>query len=273
VPRSDEAEFLPALLRLCRQRSVALLVPTRDEELPLFAEQHRAFAEVGTRVLTPDPETVAICQDKRRFLDFCRAHGFGVPTTYPSGVPVEAFPVFVKPRVGKGGKGVYQARSRQELAWVLQQMPEAIVQELISAPEYTVDLFADFSARVVSVVPRERVRIFGGESFVSRTHKHDGLTRESIRLAEALRLTAHNTLQCFLCGDEIKWIEVNPRFGGAAHLSFAAGAATPRFLVQLLKGQELTPRIREFRDNYVMLRYTEDLFLDAADLVRTELAG
>ena len=273
VARSECPEHLPALLKLCEKRRIALLVPTRDEELPVFAEQHQAFAEVGTRVMTPDPETVSLCQDKARFLDFCRKHGFGTPVTYSPSEPIAAFPVFVKPRVGKGGKDLHRADSREELARMLAQMPDAIIQELVSAPEYTVDLFADFSGQVISTVPRERIRIFGGESFVSRTHKHEGLMRESIRLAEALRLVGHNTVQCFLCGDDIQWIEVNPRFGGAAHLGFAAGAPTPHFLVKLLKGEQLSPRIGDFRDNCVMLRYTDDLFRDAADLTRTELPG
>ena len=60
----------------------------------------------------------------------------------------------------------------------------------------------------------------------------------------------------------VKFIEVNPRFGGGAHLGFAAGAPTPLFLVKLLKGEILKPRIGKFKDNYFMLRYTEDMFFD-----------
>ena len=79
----------------------------------------------------------------------------------------------------------------------------------------------------------------------------------------------HNTVQCFFDGTDVMFIEVNPRFGGAAHLSFRAGAFTPRFLVKLVSGEELEP-IDTYRSGYVMLRYTEDIFLEDADLSDTQ---
>ena len=268
VPPSRKPEFLAVMLRLCEQLNIKLLIPTRDEELPFFAEHKEKFADVGTFVMVPDPATVRICQDKKLFIKFCQENGFASPKSYGSvDLPIHVeFPLFIKPRRGKGGRQATRVNSREELELILKQMPEAIVQEFVQAPEYTIDLFADSSGRVISVVPRERIRIFGGESFVSKTSKNPALIREAVRLATELELIGHNTIQCFLDNDVVKFIEVNPRFGGAAHLGFAAGAPTPVFLVKLLKGQTLEPRIGGFRDNYVMLRYTEDLFVDSESL-------
>jgi len=274
VPRSDSPAFVPALRRLCGQRHVRLVVPTRDEELPVFAQAKDEFAQVGVTVMVPDPATVRTCQDKKQFLRFCAEHGFGTPRSYDTARAAAAggFPVFVKPRRGKGGRGAVRVESPEELERTLRQMPDAIIQELVTAPEYTVDLFADFAGRVISVVPRERVLTFGGESFVTRTCKAPALTETSVRLSEELGLIGHNTIQCFLCGDEVKFIEVNPRFGGAARLGFEAGAPTPLFLVRLLKGETLEPQVGRFKDNRVMLRYTDDLFLDAAELTDRRFA-
>jgi len=144
----------------------------------------------------------------------------------------------------------------------LQQMENPIIQEYIDAPEYTVDVFADFEGNVISVVPRERIKVLAGESFVSRTSRNFTMINEASRLATALRLVGHNTVQCFLLGNLVQFIEVNPRFGGAAHLGFAAGVPTPRLLVRIVKGEKLTPILGQFRDNYYMLRYTEDLYMD-----------
>ena len=132
----------------------------------------------------------------------------------------------------------------------------------------TIDLFADFSGKVISVIPRERVRIFGGESFVGKTTSNPTLIEESIRLASELKLIGHNTIQCFFDNEDVLFIEVNPRFGGGANLGFAAGARTPQFLVRLIQGKEVVPMIGKFKDEYVMLRYTEDLFLDSESLAK-----
>lgn len=268
VPSSYKPEFLAKMLRLCEQLNVKLLVPTRDEELYFFAENKEKFAGIGTFVMVPAPATVRICQDKSLFIKFCQENSFATPKSYEGlDLPVHVeFPLFVKPRRGKGGRQATSVNSKEELRLVLKQMPDTIIQEFVKAPEYTIDLFTDFSGRVISVVPRERIRIFGGESFVGKTSKNPALIQEAVRLATELGLIGHNTIQCFLDDDAVKFIEVNPRFGGAAHLGFAAGAPTPLFLVKLLKGETLEPRIGEFTDNYIMLRYTEDLFLDTESL-------
>jgi len=268
VPPTHKPGFLSVMLRLCEQLNIKLLVPTRDEELPFFADHKEKFESVGTLVMVSDPSTIQICQDKKLFIKFCQENDFAVPRRYNDvDLPLNLeFPLFVKPWQGKGGRQTICANSKEELEMALKQMPAAIVQEFIDAPEYTIDLFANFSGRVISVVPRERIHIFGGESFISRTSKNLTLIQEAIRLATKLQLIGHNTIQCFLDNDIVKFIEVNPRFGGAAHLGFAAGASTPLFLVKLLKGETLEPRIGQFKDNYFMLRYTDDLFLDKESL-------
>ena len=269
VPLSHDSDFLEVLLRLCVLLKINLIVPTRDEELPFFSEHKREFTDVGTFVVVSDPATVRMCQDKKVFIKFCQENNFTIPRSYEiTNLPADLeFPVFIKDRYGKGAKKAVRINSKRALESVLEEMPDAIIQEFVDAPEYTIDLFADFSGRVISVVPRERIYIVGGESFVGRTKKNPVLIQEGTRLAEKLHLIGHNTIQCFLDGDLVKFIEVNPRFGGGANLGFAAGAHTPLFLVKLLKGETLEPRVGEFKANYIMLRYTKDVFLDSEALV------
>ena len=268
VPPSHEPEFLTVMLRLCEQQEVKLLISSRDEDLPLLAEHKERFASIGTTVIVPDPTILKVCQDKRLFIQFCQENGFVTPRSYEDSNMVThvEFPLFVKPRYGKGGQQTFTANSAEELALILKPMPDAVVQEFIKAPEYSVDLFADFAGRVISVVPRERIRTVGGESYIGRTSRNAVIIQEAARLAEKLKLVGHNTIQCFYDNNSVTFIEVNPRFGGGAHLGFAAGAPTPLFLVKLLKGESIQPKIGDFRDNYIMLRYTEDMFLDEVAL-------
>ncbi len=265
VPLSNSAEFLDVMLRICKQYNIRLIVPTRDEELLFFAEHKYKFADINTIVMISDLESVRICQDKRLFIKFCQERNISIPKTYESNSlpPNINYPLFIKPCFGKSSYMTKRINSKEELKLALEQIPNPLIQQFIQAPEYSVDIFADFSGKIISVVPRERIRTFGGESFVSRTSLNSSIIQESIRLIIELGLIGHNTIQCFFDSDIVKFIEVNPRFGGAANLGFAAGTFTPLFLVKLLKGEKLQPRIGEFKDNYVMLRYTEDLFINA----------
>ena len=92
------------------------------------------------------------------------------------------------------------------------------------------------------------------------------IINEGIRLAKALKLTGHNTIQCFLKDNDVLFIEANPRYGGGASLGFASGALTPRYLVQIIAGKSPVPCIGEFKDRYLMLRYTDDIFLEEGEV-------
>jgi carbamoyl-phosphate synthase large subunit len=265
VTPSSAQGFDDSMFSLCQRLKVSLVIPTRDEELPLLAQWKERFRTIGTEIMVAEPATIASCQDKRLFLDFCREHGFSFPRTYDaSDLPTEVdFPLFLKPRFGKSGLHATRVNNSAELYSLLSQMPDAIVQTFVTSPEYSIDLFADFSGRVLSVVPRERIRVLSGESFVSKTSMNLVLINEAIRLAGQMKLMGHNTIQCFFDQGAVKFIEVNPRFGGASTLSFAAGADSPMLLLRLLAGQPVEPFIGKFRHDLVMLRYTQDLFLNS----------
>ena len=271
VPSGLGQNFISALQHICRDHDVRLLIPTRDEELPFFAEYKELFTHLGVLIMLPNENTIRICQDKLLFAKFCLQSGFSVPSILFEPKNIKQYPVFVRDRFSKGGKGAFRVNSELQLEDLLLRLRFPLVQEYINAPEYTVDLFADLSGQVISVVPRERLAIFGGESFISRTCKNWNILQESIRLAQELGLVGHNILQCFWHEDRVKFIEVNLRWGGGSSLSFAAGAFTPLTAVRLALGREVKPSIGEFQDNYYMLRYTEDVFLGGHDLTQIKL--
>ncbi|MBF0319453.1 MAG: ATP-grasp domain-containing protein [Nitrospirae bacterium] len=269
LPPDNDPEFIKTLIKLCKAHKIKLIVPTRDEELPVLAAARESFCSSGTTIMVASPETVALCQDKRLFVNFCLSQGIGIPQIYnisPEGAALECirYPAFAKPRFGKGGAKTMRIDNEDALRYALKAVPEAIVQEYVREDEYTIDLFADFSRQVLSVVPRLRIGVFGGESFVGKTVNNPLLISEAARLSELLGLVGHNTIQCFLDGGKVKFIEVNPRYGGGASLGIAAGADTPRHLIKLLNGEKLSPAIGEFKDGLYMLRYTDEMYHDAS---------
>ena len=70
------------------------------------------------------------------------------------------------------------------------------------------------------------------------------------------------TAQCFLTPDnEIKFIEINPRFGGGFPLSFQAGADFPRWIIEMVMGKTPDISIDGWQDGVVMLRYDDAVFV------------
>ena len=81
------------------------------------------------------------------------------------------------------------------------------------------------------------------------------------KIGKSLRLIGHNTIKCFkLKNGEIKFLEVNPRFGGGASFGIAAGCKSPEYIIALLVGHKIKPQ-QKFIGDLVMMRYSQDIFL------------
>lgn len=268
VPRSDNPNFINFITDFCKKKEIKLIIPTRDEELILFSKNKKIFDEIDVKIMVSDVETIEICQDKEKFIDFCEKNGFGIPNTYknPELITEWDFPLFLKPVIGKSGVDTFKVESFDNLNEILSKNNDFIIQECVDAPEYTIDLFADFEGNVISAVPRQRVYVWGGESLVTKTVKNEKIIEESVRLSQTLKLKGHNTIQCFFDGKNIKFIEINPRFGGAASISFEAGANSAKFLIKLLNNEKLESQIGDFEDNLLSLRFVEDYFISKDDL-------
>ena len=71
------------------------------------------------------------------------------------------------------------------------------------------------------------------------------------------------TIQCFLTpSGGIKFIEINPRFGGGAPLAIEAGANFPKWIFQQLTGHKPKIGWAGFKDKLIMLRYDSEVWLE-----------
>jgi len=61
--------------------------------------------------------------------------------------------------------------------------------------------------------------------------------------------------------DRVKFIEINPRFGGGAPLSIKAGADFPKWILQELSGKKPNIRSDCIKDDLIMLRYDSEVWL------------
>lgn len=264
LPRTDSAGFAEALLRVCKDECVSLVVPTRDGELPVLAGLKGRFRSEGVEVLVADREVISVCGDKHRFVAACTRLGLKTPRTWGSGETPDAFPVFVRPRYGAGGAGGQQIEAAD---WKLQG-EDMLVQAFCPLAEYSVDVLMDLAGAPLQAVARRRLEVRAGEAVKSQVESAAVLTGAALDLCTGLGLVGHNVVQAFWDGHgEPLFIEVNPRFGGASNLSIQAGLASPERLVMLAAGEEeAARRPRPVRFGLTMLRYSQDLLVDADQL-------
>jgi len=264
APLTTDPGYIPLIRSICESEKIGLLIPTIDDELPIFGKHRHEFEEIGVRVAVSGERTGLICNDKHVSYNFFKERGIPFARTW---LPEELdlakmkYPLFLKPRSGRGSVGAYQIRNRRELDFFLEYVPDAVIQEFLTGTEYTIDALADFDGRVISVVPRERMLVRSGVSDRGRTFHHPGLVKLAIDVAEALELRGAANIQVKLAGDKAVIFEVNPRFSGGIPLTIAAGADFPAWLIEMCRGCGPAPCIGEFTDGLVMACYEESLFM------------
>ena len=180
----------------------------------------------------------------------------------------------MRPNRGAGGSGAARVADQRGLECLQAQGEDLVVQEFVSSPEYSIDVLSDFDAQPLQAVSRRRVQIRAGESSVSRVERRPGLEAAAMRLCAAIGVVGHAVVQAF--DDERsgpRFIEVNPRFGGASNLSIAAGLDSPARLLALLGGDPSARAARPIRDSLSMLRFSQDVLIDAARLTYPSVEG
>jgi carbamoyl-phosphate synthase large subunit len=259
--------YIKQLLEIVRRNHIKLLVPTVDLDLKLLAENKSKFAKAGCMVLVSAPDIIDICQDKRQTYRFMAANGFDTPITMNSrlalGKKQLKWPCFLKPWDGYASRGNAIARNREELLFYAKRIPNPIVQEFIKGTEFTCDVYVDFEMKVRCVVPRKRIETRAGEVSKGQAIKNIYIMNECKKLVEKLGAgPGVITIQLFrTVSGKIKFIEVNPRFGGGAPLSIKAGANFPKWLLQELLGQRPNIPFDRFEDGLIMLRYDGEVWM------------
>lgn len=265
VPLSTDPSYLDAIAHTCRAEGIGLIVPTIDDELTAFATAAPAFETDGIRVAVSPPETTVVCNDKHATSQRLGAAGIAAAfTCLPHEIPADpVFPLFIKPRFGRGSVRAFPVHSWRELDFFLEYVPEPVVQTYLDGPEFTIDVLCDFSGQPISVVPRERVVIRAGVVDRGRTVRDQRLINLGVACARALRFIGAVNIQCRVVDGRPIVFEINPRFSGGIPLTIASGADFARMLVDLARGRRLASQIGDFQDDLWMTSYESSIFVPA----------
>jgi carbamoyl-phosphate synthase large subunit len=270
VPPYRDPQCLPALLGICRDYGLRLIVPTIDPELTFYSEHQDKFRLLGCRINISSPQTIEIGFDKQKTHAFLLDHGF--PTVWQATLQQVleskadiAFPLIVKPRSGSSSIGITIARTHQHLE-ARSHEAGLLVQSIAQGQEYTVDVFVDRNGRCRCAVPRRRIETRAGEVSKAVTVRHAAVADLARRVAQALP-GAFGVLNIQIFHDprtdQLAVIEINPRFGGGYPLSHQAGAPMTRWLLEDVLDMPSGDEYDRWRAGLVMLRYDEAVFVEA----------
>lgn len=266
ISHTDDGGYLSDVTALVERHQICLIVPTIDAELAILARAAETLLERGCRVAVSSTAFVEITLDKHQTGVVFGGAGIHVPWSWlpPVGAPIELpDKVFAKPRRGSASQDQYQV-AREDLDGILPLVADPIVQEVLTGPEITVDALLDFEGRPIHYVPRFRIRTLGGESVQGMTLHHDAAVETWIvrvlRISSRLGAMGPLTIQAFQTPTGLVLSEINPRFGGGFPLAHAAGGAYAAWLLDMVEGVEVVPRLGSYEPGLYMTRYNVEHF-------------
>lgn len=252
MPKSTDPALWEKIATLLAVSNIDLVIPSFDEMLLGWAQGlHLGNSSRSTRVIISQPDVISTFVDKWKAFQFFVNHGIPTPMTSLE----QEFPL-LKPRFGRGGKGVVMTKEPSD-------MTGFISQELVVGDEYTVDVFCDNSSKPIYIVPRKRIEVRDGKSTQGVVVDNPRIEQMVRDLCAATKFCGPINIQCFSePSGLIKVIEVNPRIAGGMALGFAATENWVPLMVAMIDGQnEFKPLPIKY--GLKMMRYYGEVFIPA----------
>lgn len=265
VPRIDQEDYIPSLLKICEEERIDMVFPMIDTDLLALSENKEEFMKINTYVFVSSLKYISICRDKRKTRDFFNECGLRTPKIVTN---VEeymgSFPCFIKPIDGRLSINAFRVETREELLGIAQRIKEYVIQPFIDGKEYTIDIFCDMQSNPIFITPRRRIKVRGGEVLKTQIDQDDVMIEESQRLIERFKPVGPITLQLIRQNgtEEDYFIEISPRFAGGAPLSMRAGADSAEAVLSIFTGKKLRYINKAATDGLLFSRYDQSVILD-----------
>lgn len=288
-PIADE-RYVPALMEICEQEDVGLVLPLTDLDIEVLA---KAREEGLLKALVPSSEVARATFDKyEAHLLLGRLGLPSPPTVLPEADLSDLhYPVMVKPRKGSGARSIHLARTMEEASFFVSYVDEPVmIQRAMNGPELSIDCLGDEDGVCLNAIPRTMLESRGGESIKGQVIADRELIELGRDVMESLKVRGPATIQVFRDPEiGIAITDVNTRFGGAfpgpTYASMARGSTAPRgstasngaatssgptasgrtypeLIVRLASGEKLEPHVGEFDSGTTFTRYYWQLELD-----------
>ena len=144
TPTIYAQDFIEKLIQKCKKHGVDFLIPGRDDEAQIYAQNRQEFEKNGIEILAASEEIISLCRDKERMSVELNPVLNVFVRCFQKETVLEAlekgeveFPLIAKPRSGFASKGVEIIRSEEDFHLIT---PSHILQELaspgVSDPNY-----------------------------------------------------------------------------------------------------------------------------------------
>ena len=256
VPRYSDANCFKKIEEIIKRENIDIIFPSVNEGLLEWSKRKEYFYEkYKARIIISNERAINICFDKWNTYNFFIESNIPTPRTSLS------FKYdLIKPRIGRGSAGiVFKDKLPDNFS-----MDGKVSQEIVKGIEYTIDVLCDFNSKPIYIIPRKRLGVQSGLSVKGVTIYDEQIIRYCRVIVDMLKPIGIINIQCFKDGDDIFFIEINPRIAGGSSLSFASTENWFKALECFVQGRPY--EAKEIIYGRYMFRTFEDVIIDEDDL-------
>jgi carbamoyl-phosphate synthase large subunit len=294
-PLARDQEFLPWLLDVCERDRIDAVMSGSEIVLEAIAPEAAAIRDrTGAVCIVSSPAVLRTGRDKLRTCRWLEAEGLPTPAYADLADPDAVgrlvaqcgFPLIAKPRLGKGGDGVFTLRDEHDLARVVgaedlslheiaggMAASDLIVQEYLGdeQQEFTAGCFCDGAGDVRGTIVMRRT-LRAGTTTAAELGRFPEVRAAAEAIASALGPLGPCNVQLRMHNGNAVPFEINPRFSGTTALRAQMGFNEVEAALRHFVLGEPAPVLQD-AGHGIALRYWNEVYLPSDALRAIERDG
>jgi carbamoyl-phosphate synthase large subunit len=245
-PLAQHEAYEHALLTLCREHAVELVVPLTDIEVDHLSARASHFGSLGIKVATSKADAVRLMRNKQAVHDRFKDSGLAVIPTYRRERYLQdcsAFPCVAKRVDGRSSEGLLVLDDPADLQRPALRDERYVFQPFVDGAVLVVDILKTGTGEPIFIARRELTRTKNGAGIAVQILQDDqSLAHAVAYLASAVDFEGCINVE-FLqpaSGDPML-MDINPRFSAGVAFSGLAGYNFVRNHVAHFLGQTVDP--------------------------------
>lgn len=225
-PVSDES-YESFIENIIKEKKIDIYIPLIDEEIEKSYNIKLLFPNLI--LIVPNKEFSMLCLNKEMLmLKLSELNISQIATKLGSELnKSDKFPIFVKPKFGRGSRGIRVINSFDEFeAYLLLEKynsNDIIVQENIKGIEYTIGVLTNNLNQILSISTK-RIITKKGITIHALTENNSIIEDAVLKINNQLKPCGPYNVQLFLDENKnVKIFEINPRFSTTSIMSYEGG--------------------------------------------------
>lgn len=225
---SSPAAYERALLRLCREHNVGLIVPLTDPEVDYLTPRAAHFATRGVTVAASGHEAVKLMRNKWALHQHFRGTQLRTIPTYQREAYLNAcntFPCVAKKAEGRSSEGMFVIDQPSDLGRAEFLGGDYIFQPFVSGPVVVADVLKSGDGSPIIVTRRELTRTKNGAGIAVQILNEEAKLRRSIEhVCDTIDFEGCINIEfIFPRRGNPMLMDINPRFSAGVAFSAMAG--------------------------------------------------